>query len=190
VASLFCFILKVRIVVVMLMESGMRERADDGRRASTSWRARLWRYAPLTLWIGLIFFASTGAMSASNTSRIIGPLAKWLYPGITEAQLILVHFTVRKTAHFTEYAILALLAARAFISSGHAHLRRGWFVAALALVASVALLDEYNQSFNPARTGTIWDSLIDISGGTTALVLFGLWRIGRHREPADPERAG
>jgi VanZ family protein len=55
-------------------------------------------------------------------------------------------------------------------------LRRNWFVAAFLLVALVALLDEYNQSFNAARTGTIWDSLIDISGGATALVVFTLWR--------------
>jgi VanZ family protein len=141
----------------------------------------MWRYAPLACWIGFIFFASTGAMSASNTSRIIAPLFKWLFPGISEAQLLLVHFTVRKTAHFTEYAVLALLAARAFIPSTRRRLRRGWFVAALALVATVALLDEYNQSFNPARTGTIWDSLIDLAGGATALVLFGLWRRRRRR---------
>jgi VanZ family protein len=148
--------------------------------ASSSWRKRLWRYAPLAGWIGFIFFASTGAMSAPNTSRIIGPLFKWLFPGITEAQLLLVHFTVRKCAHFTEYAVLALLAARAFISSTQRRLRRSWFVAALALVALVALLDEYNQSFNGARTGTIWDSLLDISGGVSALVVFSLWR-GRRR---------
>lgn len=115
-------------------------------------------------------------MSASNTSRIIGPFFKWLFPNITEAQLLLVHVTVRKSAHFTEYAILALLAARAFASSTHARLRRGWSVATLALVAVVALLDEFNQSFNPARTGTLWDSLIDISGGVAALVVLGLWR--------------
>jgi VanZ family protein len=120
-------------------------------------------------------------MSASNTSRIIGPLFRWLFPSITEAQLLLVHFTVRKTAHFTEYAILALLAARAFIPSTRRVLHRRWFVAALALVALVALLDEYNQSFNTARTGTIWDSLIDISGGATALVALSLWRARRRR---------
>jgi len=146
-----------------------------------SWRNRLWRYAPLAGWIGFIFFASTGAMSASNTSRIIGPLFKWLFPGITEAQLLFVHFSVRKSAHFAEYAVLALLAARAFIPSTHGRLRRGWFIAALVLVAVVALLDEYNQSFNAARTGTIWDSLIDIAGGATALVVFSLWRARRHR---------
>lgn len=141
----------------------------------------MWRYAPLAGWIGFIFFASTGAMSASNTSRIIAPLFKWLFPGISEAQLLFVHFTVRKTAHFTEYALLALLAARAFIPSTRRRLRRGWFVAALALVAIVALLDEYNQSFNPARTGTIWDSLIDLAGGATSLVVFSLWRRRRRR---------
>ncbi|MDQ1557025.1 MAG: hypothetical protein QOD32_85 [Pyrinomonadaceae bacterium] len=141
----------------------------------------MWRYVPLACWIGFIFFASTGAMSASNTSRIIAPLFKWLFPGISEAQLLLVHFTVRKTAHFTEYAVLALLAARAFIPSTRRRLRRGWFVAALALVAIVALLDEYNQSFNPARTGTIWDSLIDLAGGATSLIVFSLWRRRRRR---------
>jgi VanZ family protein len=122
-------------------------------------------------------------MSASNTSRIIAPLFKWLIPGITEAQLIGVHFAVRKSAHFTEYALLALLAARAFLPSTRRRLRRNWFIVALALVVIVALLDEYNQSFNAARTGTIWDSLIDISGGATALILFGLWlRRKRSRE--------
>ncbi|HYG09544.1 MAG TPA: VanZ family protein [Pyrinomonadaceae bacterium] len=150
----------------------------------SSGRSRLWRYAPLACWIGFIFFASTGAMSASNTSRIIAPLFKWLFPGITEAQLLLVHFSVRKTAHFVEYAVLALLAARAFIPSTRERLRRNWFAAALALVVLVALLDEYNQSFNPARTGTAWDSLIDISGGATALALFGLWRRRRRRKQA------
>lgn len=169
------------------MESATRSEADgragddEALAASSSWRRRLWRYAPLAGWVAFIFFASTGAMSASNTSRIIGPLFRWLFPGITEAQLLLVHFTVRKAAHFTEYAILALLAARAFIPSTRRALRRHPFVAALALVATVALLDEYNQSFNTARTGTIRDSLLDFAGGATALVALGLWRARRRR---------
>ena len=129
-------------------------------------------------------------MSASNTSRIIAPLFKWLFPGITEAQLSLVHFVVRKGAHFTEYAVLALLAARAFLPSTHGRLRHGWFAAALALVAVVALLDEYNQSFNAARTGTLWDSLIDISGGATALIVFGLWRRRRGRGSVSRDGSG
>jgi VanZ family protein len=166
----------------LVTRSETPEAAEGKRRASSPWGRRLWRYAPLVGWIGFIFFASTGAMSASNTSRIIAPLFKWLFPGITEAQLLYVHFAVRKTAHFAEYAVLALLAARAFVSSGQDGLRRGWFVAAFALVALVALLDEYNQSFNAARTGTLWDSVIDISGGATALAIFSLWRLRSRRK--------
>jgi len=174
----------------VVIQSETHARAGDGREAgSSAWRGRLWRYAPLAGWIGFIFFASTGAMSASNTSRIIAPLFRWLFPGISEAQLLLVHFTVRKGAHFIEYAVLALLAARAFLPSTRGRLRRNWFVAALALVIVVALLDEYNQSFNPARTGSVWDSLIDFSGGATALVLYGWWRRRGRRSGGKPRRA-
>jgi VanZ family protein len=153
------------------------QHTTGGDRIASSWRNRLWRYVPLLCWIGLIFFASTGTMSASNTSRIIGPLFKWLFPDITATQLLSVHFTVRKLAHFTEYAILALLAARAFIPSTNRRLRHAWFMAAFSLVALIAFIDEYHQSFLATRTGTIWDSLIDITGGAIALVVFRLWRM-------------
>lgn len=150
--------------------------ADSPR---SGWRNRVWRYGPVVLWVGLIFFASTGNMSASNTSRIIRPLLLWLFPGITDASLLQAHFFVRKAAHFTEYAVLALLAARAFLTSSDERLRRRWHVAAFALVAACALLDEYQQSFLPSRTGTIYDSLIDMSGGATALAAVVSWRLRR-----------
>lgn len=137
---------------------------------------RLWRYGPLVVWVGVIFFASTASLSASNTSRIIRPLLLWLYPGISEEGLLRAHFFVRKCAHFTEYAVLALLAARAFLSSSKETLRRRWAFWALALVASCALLDEYHQSFLPVRTGTVYDSLLDATGGVCALAALWLWR--------------
>src|SRR3954469_2891290 len=89
--------------------------------------SRVWRYGPLLLWLGFIFFASTGEFSADNTSRIIRPLMLWLFPGISEERLALAHFLIRKAAHFTEYAILAFLAARAFYSSSKDQLQRRWF---------------------------------------------------------------
>jgi VanZ family protein len=150
-------------------------------------RSRLWRYGPVVLWVGVIFFASTGNLSAPNTSRIIRPLLLWLFPDITEGTLLQAHGLVRKAAHFTEYAILALLAARAFLSSPGARLRRSWWPASLALVAACALLDEYHQSFVATRTGTIYDSLIDIAGGACALAVVALWRAAR-RGRAGPSR--
>jgi VanZ family protein len=34
-----------------------------------------------------------------------------------------------------------------------------------------ALLDEYHQSFVPSRTASIFDSMIDMAGGLTALLI-------------------
>jgi VanZ family protein len=158
-----------------------RATAKAGASRGAGWRGRAWRYAPLVAWACFIFYASTGAMSASNTSRVIEPLLRWLVPDISEARLEAAHFAVRKLAHFTEYGLLALLAARAFLGSSKSFLRRRWLVAALALVVAVALADEFNQSFNPERTGTIKDSLLDTFGGLTALAALTLRRARRRR---------
>lgn len=132
---------------------------------------RMRRYGPLAFWMALIFFASTGTFSAANTSSILRPLMLWLFPHASEASIDLAHFLVRKAAHFTEYAVFGLLAARAFTGSSHDALRRGWFFVALLLVIFYSLFDEFHQSFVPSRTASIYDSLLDTSGGFTTLLL-------------------
>lgn len=149
---------------------------------STVWKVRLWRYLPLLFWLGFIFFASTGEMSASNTSRFIRPVLLWLFPNISEPTLELIHVLIRKCAHFAEYALLALLAARAFTTSSKNFLRNHWFLSSLLLVVIYALLDEYHQTFVSSRMGSIYDSMIDITGGLAALVVFSLWRKWRDRK--------
>jgi VanZ family protein len=147
----------------------------------------LTRYGPLLAWIVFIFVSSTGSFSASNTSRIIRPLVLWLFPETSEASLLQIHFAVRKLAHFTEYAILALLASRAFLTTASLNIQRKWSVLAALLVVACALLDEYHQSFVQSRTGTIYDSLIDIFGGVTAIAVVALWR-RRRSEMRDRDR--
>lgn len=156
-----------------------------GRARASDWRRRLWRYGPLALWIAFICYASTAAMAAPQTSRIIGPVLRWLLPEITDAQLLAAHMAVRKLAHLTEYAILALLASRAFLTSSKEFLRRRWLVASLALAACLALLDELNQSFTPTRGGSIWDSLLDVTGASLALAAVALLRLRGRRRPFD-----
>ena len=129
------------------------------------------RYLPLVAWLVFISFASSDSFNAGNTSRIIGPLILWFFPNTTQETLAAVHVVTRKAAHFTEYAILAFFAARAFRTSPRPALAERWFVAALALVVAYALVDEYHQSFVSSRTGSIYDSFIDIAGGLTALLL-------------------
>jgi len=137
---------------------------------------RLWRYVPLVLWILFISFASTAEFSAVNTSTVLRPLVLWFLPTLSESQLATVHFLFRKLGHFTEYAILAYLAQRAFISSSREFLRRYWFQCAFLLIAVYALLDEFHQSFVPSRTASIYDSAIDVAGGITVLIILKLLR--------------
>ena len=121
--------------------------------------------------MGFISFASSGSFSAGNTSRIIGPLVLWLFPDTSPETLLVIHMVTRKVAHLTEYALLGFLAARAFRGSPRHTLQRRWFLVSLVLIIVYALIDEYHQSFEPSRTASIYDSLIDMVGGLTALII-------------------
>ena len=129
------------------------------------------RYLPLIAWLAFISFASSDNFNAGNTSRIIGPLILWLFPHTSPETLATVHFITRKIAHFTEYAILGFLAARAFRTSPRPAISRRWFLICATLIVVYALVDEYHQSFVPSRTASVWDSFIDMAGGLTALLL-------------------
>ena len=145
-------------------------------------RERFFRYAPLLLWIGVIFLVSTTLGAMSNTSRFIRPILVFLFPNAPEETLIVYHTYIRKAAHFTEYAILAFLAARAFSGSSIKLQQKFWFVFAFVLVLFIALIDEMNQSFNTARTGSITDVLLDCCGGLTMIVLYYVYRCRKERE--------
>ncbi len=139
------------------------------------------RYLPLIAWLGFISFASSDSFSHGNTSRIIGPLILWLFPNTSQESLAVVHLITRKAAHFTEYAILGFLAARAFRTSPRPAIRDRWFLISATIVVVYALMDEYHQSFVPTRTASVFDSFIDMAGGLTALIIIR-WFRGRKRE--------
>ena len=147
-------------------------------------KSRLSRYGPLVLWATLIFVGSTSVLSASHTSALLRVFL-WIFPQASEATLGTIHFLLRKAGHFTEYAILALLAARALRSSTRELLRTRWFSLSLLLVVVYALGDEFHQSFVPSRTASIYDSMIDTLGGLTALALLTIRKHGSHRQDLD-----
>ena len=92
------------------------------------WRGRIFRYAPLILWIGVVLFASTTMGSMSKTSRFFRPLLEFLFPNAPEETLLIYHGYIRKMAHLTEYGILAFWASRAFWNSSVRFLQKYWFL--------------------------------------------------------------
>lgn len=147
--------------------------------STNKWRGRFIRYAPLILWLAVIFINSSTMGATNNTSRFIRPLLEWLFAGESAATIDVYHGYIRKLAHFTEYAVLGFFAARAFWYSSQTILRKFWFVWAFLFVAFVASADEYNQSFNPLRTGSAYDVLIDVSGGLAMILFIAIFRTYR-----------
>ena len=138
-------------------------------------RERILRYAPLILWIGVILFLSSSQASMSKTSVLIRPLLEFFFPNAAEETLIIYHAFIRKCAHFTEYAILAFWANRAFSGSSLKLLRQRPFIFSFLLVLLVASIDETNQSFLASRTGSFGDVLLDVSGGLAMILSLALY---------------
>ena len=122
----------------------------------------------------------------TRTSLIIRPLLEFLFPGATPETITHYHAIVRKLAHFTEYGVLALLAFRAAVRISFEVVRRHPYLVSLALVICVASTDEYMQSFEPSRTSSPYDVLLDISGGVVMLlVIFMCLQWGSRRGSGD-----
>lgn len=135
----------------------------------------------------LIFFASTGAGSAQNTSRFIGPLLRWLFGAVTDETVWAIQFYIRKSGHAVGYAILAILCWRALVRPLH-WTREVWQTRSAFLawtIASVyALTDELHQSLIPSRQGSLWDVLLDSFGAWLGLLLIRAICLRRSRNPS------
>lgn len=127
---------------------------------------RWWRFVPLILWICVIFYSSSGKASMANTSRFLRPLLEMIFS--SEETIYLANVIIRKIAHLAYYAILAGFAAFAFRGI-NIWLKKNWLIASFILVLTVASIDEFNQSFDPTRIGSISDVLLDCVGGLTML---------------------
>jgi VanZ family protein len=130
--------------------------------------------------MAVIFSASSDSASFQHSSRIIAPFLHWLFPGASEATVHAVVVGVRKTAHLTEYAVLAFLVLR-LLARPSVNPERTWrwgdVLRALLIVFLYAASDEFHQRFVPSREASIWDVLIDSAGGCFALLL--TWFLGR-----------
>jgi VanZ family protein len=137
----------------------------------------------ILLWFALIFLASSDTQSSGRSSRIVRPIVLWLFPQASPQTVEKVVLGVRKCAHLTEYAVLALLFWRAFRQPVKRDSRPwSWAEARNACLGVVlyAATDELHQWFVPSRQASLLDVLIDSSGG--ALGLLALWAWGRWRK--------
>lgn len=143
----------------------------------------------MLLWMALIFwFSSRDGDESSEDSIEVGLMVCHIaVPGFDEMtwdqQFDLarsIDFLVRKTAHFTEYLLLAQFALGTFLKDER---RKNAVLFAWLTATGYAVTDEIHQLFVPGRAGMVQDVLIDSSGALTGcfICLLGMHLVNRRR---------
>ena len=156
-------------------------------------RKRVWRIVSVALivvWAVVIF--SFSAQPDTESSEISGHVSYrivkmwnqvfgWKHSGPELEQMAQkIEYPVRKAAHMSEYAVLALLIFQALTAFDRKK-NRGCM--ALGITAAYAVTDEFHQLFVPGRSGQVRDVLIDSCGAAIGvLIAWGLIRIYSNRE--------
>lgn len=136
----------------------------------------------------VIFDASTDTLSERRTSRFIVPILRWLKPDISDVALHQIHTAIRKGAHITEYAVLAIFLCRALRYSVPSPARQQSFgrvaFGSVALCVLYAASDEFHQSFSSSRYASVTDVFIDGAGAVLGVAFF--WAATQWRNKPKP----
>lgn len=150
-----------------------------------AWLLRVVTFPVLFLWMGLIFFFSSqdADTSSSTSGQVIDKVAEHTVEGYRDytraekdAFILERQHLVRKAAHFTEYAVLGLLAFLALSTLPVKPSLRP--PAAFLFGALYAVTDELHQMLSAGRSCQWSDILLDASGvlvGVLAALLLTFW---------------
>lgn len=122
----------------------------------------------LTIWTALIFGTSCTVVRPAEFFEIIDRYVIRHPEGLAGFKVLwaAIWIFVVKGWHFTEYAILQLLATRTLDWVRQSRAQINVLMAAVVCICFAAS-DEWHQTFVPDRYGTVWDVLVDSFGITT-----------------------
>lgn len=135
------------------------------------------------LMIMIFSFSSKTADKSDQSSTMIADRILSVYENIADQQLEegvrverigVIDHVVRKSAHFTEYLLLAV----AFVFHFILWRKTGWklFIWSVGLTSFYAATDEFHQLFVNGRSAQVRDILIDTMGAMIGFLVFCLFR--------------
>lgn len=145
-------------------------------------------FAPALIIMYCIYsFSAQDGTASSNMSyqvsyKVIELTDQVFNLDLTDAQILQgirrIHFYVRKTAHFSEYFLLAASIACPLYVYG---IRGIWLILTSGLICvGFASLDEFHQLYVSGRSGSIRDVCIDSTGAFTGILITNIFcYIGR-----------
>lgn len=139
--------------------------------------------ALIALWIAFIFFHSFQPIDDSMKE------SGWVLALVQKILPFMSMYLVRRLAHFTEFAILGMLAA--FLFGGRCTHKLSALVFAIMTGMTTALCDETIQLSSAGRSGRLQDAWLDIAGACTgalfAFAVRALWKKWRARGEKEEE---
>jgi VanZ family protein len=128
------------------------------------------------VWMAVILSFSGDSFRDEATGSVVRPLLAALLPWASASTIDGLHWLIRKSAHVTEYGILATLWFIA-LTRNMRLTRRGATWGALVIAVAWAAVDELYQATSVSRSGSASDVGIDATGAIVAAVFTGMgWR--------------
>ena len=143
-------------------------------------------WIPVLVCILVIAMESTIYFGADHTTGPLQRFFEFLFQRhFTQPEWWRLHLMIRKSGHFTGYGILSLSWFRALWMTwplGN-DLKPRLKIHSLAMLGTllVASGDEFHQTFLANRNGSVWDVMVDCSGGLVMQLLVWLWMRRRFR---------
>ena len=120
-------------------------------------------------WAVLIFNLSSAPYSSASSARFISIVLGWLSASILPQSLGLMNTLLRKSAHLSEYAVLAVFLYHALKPAGDPSWSRKSACWALLASGSYSLTDECHQLLVPGRHASLFDCVLDTTGALVGL---------------------
>lgn len=151
-------------------------------------------WIPAVVIMCLIFYFSSKPDTESNESSLV--ITKTLlntYENVIGSPIPVqernhkeefINHIIRKTAHFSEYAALALAIAFHLCVLGFK--KRSMMILPILTAALYAAADEFHQTFVPGRSGQISDVLLDTFGACVGSMVFSAFLLLFYRRLRKP----
>jgi VanZ family protein len=134
-------------------------------------------------WAAMVFNLSRTPYSSTSSGRLIATVFSWLSITVLPLNLGLLNTLLRKSAHVTEYAILAVFLYNTMKPAEDPSWSRKAAIWALLASGGYSLTDEFHQQFVPGRHASPFDCLIDTMGALLGLLMLSTVLVALRPKP-------
>jgi VanZ family protein len=122
-------------------------------------------------WAVVVFYLSTERFGSNFSGGLVAHALTLLHIGVSPRTFHVLDVLLRKTAHITEYGILASLVYGSFAEQQPFRWRLRQAMWCIGIVGLYSLTDEFHQRFVPGRNASLVDCGIDVAGAAIALII-------------------